>query len=394
MKEIHKNSPTDVSMSADIRRAKTYQQTIIRKSGSCADRPEIMAIWDYNANAISPESIPCTSRFRLQWVCPECGNTWMSPVYSRLGKVAHCPICERRAAVIRRDARKVVGGRIVGTRSFRDANPLLSEWWLYPDNGEMTPDNTSYKSHKDVSLQCPNGHIFRRPVGCLSFTCHCPECSPNLHSSFIEMAIAFYLRKCTKVEQWNMVGGTRQSMDIYLPEFNVCIEYDGVLYHKKHRQRIRDARKDELLKKRGIRMIRIKEWNSRNKNAECIVWKYDISKLQKLMDELCDKLSIIHICVDLAKDGAYIYKQIHPHRVKNSMSEVSPELVSYWDVDGNCGLSPDQVNAYTTKIFSWKCPVCGNMWKHSPIGMKRRKNLCQVCNPYDHHKGKYRDSKS
>lgn len=74
------------------------------------------------------------------------------------------------------------------------------------------------------------------------------------------MAIAFYLKEVSTVEQWVNIPGTRMSMDIYLPLLNTCIEYDGVLYHNNLRQYKRDLRKDELLAQKHIRLIRIKEW--------------------------------------------------------------------------------------------------------------------------------------
>ena len=61
-------------------------------------------------------------------------------------------------------------------------------------------------------------------------------------------------------------------VDFYLPKpFKICIEIDGSI-HDTEQQKARDQRKDEYLKSRGFKVIRIK-------NAD--VMSYDLKKFIK-----------------------------------------------------------------------------------------------------------------
>nr|DAN12932.1 MAG TPA: endonuclease [Caudoviricetes sp.] len=369
------------------RRALKYQKRIIAKTGSCADFPEIMAVWDFDANEINPQNIPSGSRYKIYCKCPQCGIKWQSFVYQRKGKDPLCQRCATAKAVVRRDERKYTKKKD-DWLSFADVSPINASWWHPTLNGNITPADVPHASGKDFFWICPNNHVFKSTPRNMKARRFCPVCRPTIHSSFIEMSIAFYLNEVSPVEQWVNIPGTRMSMDIYLPLLNTCIEYDGVVYHKNLRQYKRDLRKDELLEQKNIGLIRIKEWSSETHSENTLFFDYNKFDLQGLLDTLCEMLSLSCVKVDLLKDSSAIYQKLYPEVVKNSISKKAPHLVPYWDLQANNGVSPDKVNVFSTLPFSWKCPICNAKWEHSPIGMMRRKNICQVCNPYEHNKGK------
>ena len=386
------------------RRSLTYQKTIIAKTGSCADFPEIMGVWDFDANRIAPQDVPSGSRYKIHCKCPQCGRKWQTSVWQRKGKTPLCKRCANAKAIERREeSRCSKNTNDVERRykvrssdntykylSFADKNPILASWWHPTLNGNITPSDIPFASHKEYFWICPNNHVFKAAPENMRARRFCPVCRPTIHSSFIEMAVAFYLKEVSTVEQWVNIPGTRMSMDIYLPLLNTCIEYDGVLYHNNSRQYKRDLRKDELLAQRHIRLIRIKEWCNETHSEDTVFFDYNKFNLQGLLDTLCEMLSLSCVKVDLLKDSSEIYQKLYPKEVKNSISQKDPRLIPYWDLEANNGVTPDKVNVYSTLSFSWKCPKCNAKWKQSPIGMMRRKNICQVCNPYDHNKGKAR----
>ena len=300
-----------------------------------------------------------------------------------------CQRCAKGKAVERRD--KVRSSeRTNKYLSFAEINPVLASWWHPTLNGNVTLNDIPPASHKEYFWICPNNHVFKAAPENMRARRFCPVCRPTIHSSFIEMAIAFYLKEVSTVEQWVNIPGTRMSMDMYLPLLNTCIEYDGVMYHNNSRQYKRDLRKDELLAQKHIRLIRIKEWCSETHSEDTVYFDYNKFNLQGLLDTLCEMLSLSCVKVDLLKDSSAIYQKLYPKVVKNSISQKDPRLIPYWDLQANNGVSPDKVNVFSTLLFSWKCPNCNAKWKYSPIGMMRRKNICQECNPYDHNKGKTR----
>lgn len=142
------------------------------------------------------------------------------------------------------------------------------------------------------------------------------------------------------------------------------------------------------MEQRNIRLIRIKEWSVETHSENTLFFDYNKFDLQGLIDTLCEMLSLSCIKVDLLRDSSAIYQKLYPKVVKNSISQKAPRLVPYWDLQANNGVSSDKVNVFSTLPFSWKCPICNAKWEHSPIGMMRRKNICQACHPYEHNKGK------
>jgi hypothetical protein len=60
----------------------------------------------------------------------------------------------------------------------------------------------------------------------------------------------------------NNVGKSIE-IDIFIPSLNIAIEYDGYFYHKNRIKQ--DERKNHILQKRGIKLIRIRENNGNDK---------------------------------------------------------------------------------------------------------------------------------
>mgnify|MGYP002673852960 FL=1 len=376
------------------RRAEKYQAAMIEKTGSCKDYPEIMEVWDFSKNDLDPSKVPSGSRYVINCKCPICGSKWKTKVFQRKGKKPMCRLCAIRSMVHKRDEQRNQDFLVDQHKSFGDTVYRFVDWWHPTLNGSLTPYDIAPSSSKTYYWRCPNNHVFSATASSMKSRRFCPICRPTIHSSFIEMAIAFYLRKIIDIDQWKQIKGTRQSIDIYIPRLKVGIEYDGVRYHNNRKQIKRDSRKSEILKRQGIRLIRIQEWQNDSHNDSSIFYDYNKADLQGLMNILCDMLSIEKVSVDLSKDTADIYKLLYPEAVRNSISEISPQLVPYWDEEANGGVTPEKVNAYSALFFYWRCPDCGATWTQSPIGMKRRKSLCQVCHPYNHHKGGRRDGET
>ncbi|MBQ7291181.1 MAG: DUF559 domain-containing protein [Clostridia bacterium] len=86
-------------------------------------------------------------------------------------------------------------------------------------------------------------------------------------TSFPEQAIFFYLRQVTTAFNRYMIE-PRTEIDIYLPEYKIGIEYDGVYFHKGEKTEQREKRKNEILNKQGIVLIRVKEVNNKLENKK------------------------------------------------------------------------------------------------------------------------------
>lgn len=78
-------------------------------------------------------------------------------------------------------------------------------------------------------------------------------------TSFPETTIKYYLQKVFDNVEKNKEFGFE--LDIYIPELNFAIEYDGERYHSRIDRNNRDNRKNKLCKKNGITLLRIREPN-------------------------------------------------------------------------------------------------------------------------------------
>jgi len=79
-------------------------------------------------------------------------------------------------------------------------------------------------------------------------------------TSFPEQAILFYLKKIEKdvLNRYKIeIDSKKYEVDIYLPKYNIAIEYDGFLWHKDKNQK--DIDKSLKILSKGIKIIRVRE---------------------------------------------------------------------------------------------------------------------------------------
>ena len=79
-------------------------------------------------------------------------------------------------------------------------------------------------------------------------------------TSFPEQAITFFIKsKGIELEHRRkfVVNDKQYETDIYLPKYNIAIEYDGVMWHKE--KSAREKEKNDALCSLGLYLIRVRE---------------------------------------------------------------------------------------------------------------------------------------
>ena len=360
---------------AEQRRRKAYAKTRMENHETCEAYPEIMAIWDWERNEKRPEEVPAGGVQTIYLKCPKCGKRWKSMPYARKGKHPCCGNCGRTIG-----AKKNAQEHIKKFGSFGDKYLQYVSWWHPTKNGTATPFNIAPNDKELRHFRCDRGHTFTaKPCNLGPKRGGCPKCKPGIHSSFMGKAVFFYLKQLTKAQSEKRIKDTMFTMDVYLPELKTCIEYDGVNFHKGNKAMTRDLRKNDLLEERGIRLIRIMEWQSDHHNVCTIFYDYDKGDFQSCMNTLCDMLSLPHIEVNMERDTPAIYKLLHPDVLENSITKVAPQIVRYWDKKANGGISADKVAANSHLLFHWRCPDCSDTWVTNPANEKRKVYPCEKC---------------
>ena len=192
------------------------QETIVKRSGAFADDfPAFLAEWDFERNETNPSIVTKGCNKKFWWKCDK-NHHWQATIPTRI-KGHSCPYC--------------AGFYPSDNNNLQIKAPHLAQEWHPTKNGDLTPSMVSPYSMKKVWWKCERGHEWQASVSNRFQGRNCAQCSAELKSSFPEQAIVFYLSKYFKVTSRNKYDGWE--IDIFLPDYNIGIEYDGVAYHSK-----------------------------------------------------------------------------------------------------------------------------------------------------------------
>ena len=128
--------------------------------------------------------------------------------------------------------------------------------------------STEYiNSSKKLKIQCPCGDIYNVKFNDFQQGKRCPICVRNQTSSKAEKEILEYIKSIyegtilpnDRTQVINPLTGNMLELDIYLPELNKAIEYNGVYWHSMPIAKKRDLEKIKQCKEKGISLLVIKE---------------------------------------------------------------------------------------------------------------------------------------
>ena len=220
--------------------------------------PDLLQQWDNDKNkGVSPESLRPGSNKKVWWVCDK-GHSYMQDIVSRTSKGLGCPYCS---------GHKVLQG-------FNDlvtTHPDLAQQWNYEKNGDLTPEKTTCSSHKNIWWICDMGHTWISNVYSRKQGNGCPECSKRCIVSSAEDDMYNYIRSILD-KDINVIRSNRsvispRELDIYIPDKNIAIEYNGLYWHTEERGKDEHYHhnKWKMCKDKGIQLITIWEDEWRDK---------------------------------------------------------------------------------------------------------------------------------
>ena len=349
--------------------SKERMAATIQKNGSLADNnPELLQEWDYDKNENTPNDYTPSSNQKAWWVCSN-GHSWYAQINTR-AKGHGCPYCS--------------GRRPTEDTNLKVVNPTLAAEWHPTKNGDLRPEMISPYSMKKVWWLCDHGHEWQASVSNRTQGRGCAKCSSELKSSFPEQALLFYLGKYYTVESRIKIAGWE--LDLYLPDYQIGIEYDGVAYHSKDYLIEREARKNKAFSEAGLDLIRIKE----NYEKECVEdqtvyfvvdhsYKNFPHSIEMLIELLNKKTGeTITPLIDIEADRIEIMSQYMMIDRKNNFAERYPELVCFWNYEKNEGLQPENFRYMSNRKIWWRCPTCSGEWEESVINIAKG-NRCPYC---------------
>lgn len=348
----------------------------IQKNGSFEDNyPDLAVCWDSEENEKNkingrylPSQFLSRSNKEVNWKCPQCNYRWKQPINARVLAKFSCPKCYLN------DNSKLR----FGSDPISVTHPYLLKIWD-EDNAVLPEDITAHDSTHKIKWVCPKGHKWKQIVSyMINTTSDCPSCKKEAQTSFPEQAVLFYLAKVTRAIGQYKFKGLRGCIDIFLPDMNVAIEYDGGYHHKG--KALSDKKKTEYLLSKGVRVIRIKESNRCDVQEDNIFIIKDKNNkyLPEAIAALTGLLHLTHIEVDLTVDEIAIMEQYKSTVRDNSIAVLYPHLLEEWDYERNGTLDPYCFSQGSKASVWWKCKKNPkHIWKASINS--RRKNGCRYC---------------
>jgi G:T-mismatch repair DNA endonuclease (very short patch repair protein) len=219
--------------------------------------PELIEEFHATLNTVPISSLPKSSNKTVWWVC-KLGHEWATTVNKRTSRKDKCPYCS---------GRKV----LTGFNDLKTTHPKVATQWHPTKNGSLTPETVTFGSQKTVWWQCDKNHEWEASIANRSnnnqIGTGCPKCSYSNRTSKPEQEIREYITSLgIQTEENNRTLIPPYELDIYIPERNLAIEFNGTYWHSElFKTPEYHYDKWKACKDKGIQLIQVWEddWNSK-----------------------------------------------------------------------------------------------------------------------------------
>lgn len=223
----------------------------------------------------------------------------------------------------------------------------------------------------------------------------CPFCKNYKGTSYPERLVLNFL-KCYFNINDNHFYLSNKEYDIYIPELNLLIEYNGLYWHKNKKEN--DTLKKDLAKQKGYDFLVIKE--VKEKIQPQIISEEEINLYYNFQKGLTYSTLFLKILLEFInqrynKDldfenvdfDAIRFISLADSRVpiSNSVEQEYPIIKNFWDYNKNKGLTPKSFTHGSSVKIWLKCPICGQEWETTIVdfcrrsGAKEGKIKCRFC---------------
>lgn len=264
--------------------------------------PALAKQWHPTKNGnLTPDMIVYGTDRRVWWQC-EKGHEWESPVCKRYRGVG-CPVC---------CGKKVSEGH----NDLATLAPHLALEWHPVKNGELTPQNITCNSLKDVWWKCEKGHEWKTSANNRYNGSNCPACAAQ--KLLVNVDDLFAFRPMFKNEWHSTKNGDIQPNDM-LQALDKPVWWQCARGHE-----------------------------------------YQLSLSHKLLNFGCP------LC-----DNRYVKVG------ETDLATLHPRLATEWHPTKNEQLMPSVVSTKSAKLIWWRCEL-GHEWQER-IFMRVRGTNCPYC---------------
>lgn len=203
---------------------------------------------ELQSELVSKEPLSAYSNKKVLWSCGRCSHEWVAVVASRSAGNG-CPECGKEKSRMSSSARNI------------DSNPLPE----YLAQELVLPMRFSAQSGLKVEWRCSQCSFrWHARVSCRVRGTGCPKCSASGPSKgevelqdFVE-SLGYEIVRNDRSRIYNL---RPMELDVYIPEINKAIEYNGLYWHSSEGSSRRDLIKRQLCAEAGIDLL--------------VVWDYE-----------------------------------------------------------------------------------------------------------------------
>lgn len=318
--------------------------------------PELAKRWHPTLNTLKPTQVFPKSNKIAFWLCDlNKEHFFKTRIDHMVNSNIKCPICANQQV-------------IQGVNDLITTNPQLAEEWDYQKNKDIDPTKITYGNATKVWWKCKQGHSWMAIVGSRAGKqkTGCPICKKELFISFPEKCIAYYLGKEFAIEEnkkFSWLGNSE--LDIYIPSLNMGVEYDGKAWHKNCE---RDLKKDDICKKHGITLVRVREKDCpyyESSSKKIIRENEDEKGIEEVLNLILDYICVnfnkkLQVSIDIERDYYEILS--HISRMQKEKSIYNSQLISEWNYEKNGELNPRTISIGSKRKVWWICNN-GHEWQ-------------------------------
>jgi hypothetical protein len=319
--------------------------------------PELAKEWHPTKNGdLTPFDVLPSTKEMIWWQCavnPD--HEWPATLNNRSNGKG-CPYCKNQ--------------KISKENSLGAVNPTLAAQWHPTENGDLTPFDVAPSAKMTVWWKCPKGddHEWPATVNHRATGTGCPKCNPVW--SVPELRIFCELKTFfPDIQHRSLVEGSE--VDIYIPELEVGVEYDGVYWHRDKLEK--DKNKNSVLDS-SILLIRVREEDLPLIGPHDIAIKkrkLAISTVKKILTVILEQkllspetASDIRAYLDRKKWVATeLFNQLYSERkvvkFEESLAYLFPDISQEWHPTNNDYLLPEHFTHGSGRTVWW-LGCCGH----------------------------------
>lgn len=315
--------------------------------------PELAKEWHPELNGdLRPSDVTPSSDTKIWWQCTKVSKHVFdaAPHKRRAGR--NCPYCS--------------GKRVDDTNNLLAVFPEIAAEWHPGKNGDLLPEQFTAKSGKKVWWQCSKfpSHEWATTIASRTTGSGCPFCRSQTSLPEIRLYTELLTIFADTKSRQQIQG---KEADVFIPDLNIAIEYDGAFFHADPIVVRRDKAKAKHFQKNQIELIRVREKPLQKLGKlDIIVSPNELKKtdINQLVSRLASLRPVIteeclRYCSNKKFQGDKLYRELVallPNPFPEvSLEQVAPSIAAEWDYQKNHPLTPKNFSSGSGQKVWWLC---------------------------------------